>query len=189
VKFAFTAVLVVSCLTCAIAQTSSSPSSTPAAQATPTKDPVTASLRILLPRSRNNILGAITAMPADKFNYKPTPDQTSFAHLVVHIVGSNNNACAKVADVPAPKVEELKETDSKEKMLAAATASFDFCNDALGKMDDSKLGDSVEGFGGHQVPRALYALVLASGWADHYSAAAQYLRLNGILPPSAQPKK
>jgi hypothetical protein len=33
------------------------------------------------------------------------------------------------------------------------------------------------------------ALILSSGWADHYSAAAMYLRLNGILPPSAQPKK
>jgi hypothetical protein len=33
------------------------------------------------------------------------------------------------------------------------------------------------------------ALIMASGWADHYAAAAQYLRLNGIVPPSAQPKK
>jgi hypothetical protein len=32
----------------------------------------------------------------------------------------------------------------------------------------------------------MMALALASGWADHYAAAAQYLRLNGILPPSAQ---
>ncbi len=162
----------------------------PAAQAAaPVKDPVATSLRMLLPRSRNNILGAIGAMPADKFNYKPTPDQMSFAHLVVHIVGSNNGGCAKAADVPAPKVEEIKETDSKEKLLAAATASFDFCGEALGKMDDSKLGDSVELFGGHQFPRAMAALGLASGWADHYAAAAQYLRLNGILPPTAQAKK
>jgi hypothetical protein len=35
----------------------------------------------------------------------------------------------------------------------------------------------------------MVALLLASGWADHYGAAAMYLRLNGILPPSAQPKK
>src|SRR5271165_6463072 len=157
--------------------------------AAPTKDPVTASLRMLLPRSRNNILGAITAMPAEKFNYKPTPDQMTFAHLVVHIIGSNNSGCSKAADIAAPKVEEAKETDSKEKLLAAATASFDFCADALGKMDDSKLGDDVEMFGGRHFPLAMAALGLASGWADHYAAAAQYLRLNGILPPSAQPKK
>jgi hypothetical protein len=162
----------------------------PAAQAAaPVKDPVATSLRMLLPRSRNNILGAIGAMPADKFSYKPTPDQMTFAHLVVHIIGSDNGGCAKAADTPAPKVEEVKETDAKEKLLAAATASFDFCAEALSKMDDSKLGDSVELFGGHQFPRAMAALGLASGWADHYAAAAMYLRLNGILPPSAQPKK
>jgi hypothetical protein len=169
---------------------SSSASAAAAPQASaPVKDPVTAGLRILLPRSRNNILGAITAMPADKFDYKPTPDQMSFGHLVVHIIGSNNMLCSKAADVPAPKVDELKETDAKDKLLAAATASFDFCGEALGKMDDSKLGDSIELFNRGQFPRAMAALALASGWADHYAAAAMYLRLNNILPPSAQPKK
>ncbi len=181
------AVLALFCSGFAFAQAPSS-AMAPAA-AGPVKDPVATSIRMLLPRSRNNILGAISAMPADKFGYKPTPEQMSFAHLVVHIIGSNNSGCAKAANVDAPKVEEVKETDSKEKLLAAATASFDFCADALAKMDDSKLGDSVELFGGHQFPRAMASLGLASGWADHYAAAAMYLRLNGILPPSAQPKK
>jgi hypothetical protein len=178
-------------VTVAVGQEKTPAASTPpaASAAAPTKDPVTAALRMLLPRSRNNTLGAITAMPADKFNYKPTADQMTFAHLVVHIVGSNNMLCAKAADIAAPKVEEPKETDAKDKLLAAATASFDFCGEALGKMDDSKLGDSVELFGGKQFPRAMAALGLASGWADHYAAAAMYLRLNNILPPSAQPKK
>jgi hypothetical protein len=156
--------------------------------AAPVKDPVATSLRLLMPRSRNNTLGAIAAMPADKFNYKPTPDQMTFAHLVVHIIGFNNAVCAKVADVAGPKVEEVKETDSKDKLLAAATASYDFCAEALGKMDDSKLSDSIELFG-RQGPRALADLILISGSADHYADAAMYLRLNGILPPSAQPKK
>jgi DinB superfamily len=171
------------------AQTAPPSSSANTGAASPVKNPVTTALGMLLPRSRNNILGAITAMPQDKFNYKPTPDQMTFVHLVVHIIGSNNGLCAKVADVPPPKVDEAKETDSKDKLLAAATASFDFCGDALGKMDDTKLGDSVELFGGRQGPRAAAALALASGWADHYATAAMYLRLNNILPPSAQPKK
>ena len=154
-----------------------------------TKDPVATSLRVLLQRSQNNTVGAIEAMPADKFSYKPTPDQISFAHLAAHIVGFNNGLCAKAADVPAPKVEESKETDTKDQLVAAVKASYSFCSDALSKMDDSKLGDNVEIFGGRQVPRAMVALILSGGWADHYAAAAMYLRLNGILPPSAQPKK
>jgi hypothetical protein len=158
----------------------------PAASQGPTKDPVATSLRMLLQRSQNNTVGAVEAMPADKFSYKPTPDQIPFVHLVVHIAQSNNSLCSKVADVPAPKVDEPKETDSKDQLVAAVKASYAFCSEALGKMDDSKLGDDVELFGGRHFPRAMAALGLASGWADHYGAAAMYLRLNGILPPSAQ---
>ncbi len=175
------------------AQSSTSPAKAPAAPAAttgPIKDPVATSLRALLPRSQNNIVGSIEAMPADKFSYKPTPDQVTFAHLVAHIANSNNLLCSKVADVPAPKVDEPKETDSKDQLLAAVKASYSFCNDALSKTDDSKLADSIELFGRQpQPPRALAALALASGWADHYATAAMYLRLNGVLPPSAQPKK
>ena len=154
----------------------------------PVKNPVSTVLRTIQPNRQKNILGAIEAMPADKFSYKPTPDQMSFAHLVAHIAESNNANCAKVADIAEPKVEPLKETDSKDTLLAAARTSFDFCTTALANLDDSKLGDIVD-FGRIQGPRAMAAFYLTGGWADHYAAAAMYLRLNGILPPSAQPKK
>src|SRR6202790_5393248 len=174
------------------AQTTAPPSSaataaTPQSPA-PVKNPVTTVLRTIQPGRQKNILAAIDAMPAEKFNYKPTPDQMSFAPLVVHITESNNSMCAKIADIAAPKGEELKETDSKDKLIAAARASFDFCSSALANVDDSKLGDNVD-FGRVQGPRAMAVFYLAGGWSDHYGAAAMYLRLNGILPPTAQPKK
>ncbi|HEV7219706.1 MAG TPA: hypothetical protein VGN39_12590, partial [Terriglobales bacterium] len=67
--------------------------------------------------------------------------------------------------------------------------SFDFCESAVSKADDSKLGDTIEGFGGRKQPRAWAWIGMASNWSDHYAAAAMYLRLNGLLPPTAQPKK
>ena len=184
-------VCVCACVASGQAQTATPSSSAMAAPQTsaPVKDPVSASLRIMLPRSQNNILGAIQSMPADKFSFKPTADQMTFGHLITHIADTNYFLCAKATDVLAPKPEEVKDTDSKDKLLAAAKASFDFCNDVLSKMDDSKLGDSIQLFGPKQFPRAMAALYLANTWADHYAEAAQDLRLNGILPPSAQPKK
>jgi len=166
---------------------SAAPNATPQSVA-PVKNPVSSVLRTSLAGRQKNTLAAVDAMPADKFSYKPTPDQMSFGHLVVHIIESNNGLCAKVADVPAPKVDEFKETDPKDKLLAAARASFDFCSTALANLDDSKLGDNVD-FGRVQGPRAMGVFFLVGGWADHYGAAAMYLRLNGILPPTAQPKK
>jgi len=170
----------------ALAQTAP-PAATPQNVA-PVKNPVLTVLRTVLPARQKNTLAAIDAMPSDKFGYKPTPDQMSFAHLVIHIAESNNGLCAKIADIPAPKVDELKETDPKDKLLAAARASFDFCSTALANVDDSKLGDNVD-FVRVQGPRAMGVFFLVGGWADHYGAAAMYLRLNGILPPTAQPKK
>ena len=152
------------------------------------KNPVTDVLRDSLAGRQKNTVAAIEEMPADKFGFKPTPDQMSFGHLAAHIVEANYFFCAKVGDVAAPKVEEVKEADSKEKLVAAAKASFDFCGTALAKAEDAKLGDTIEDFAHKPRPRAWAALALASSWADHYGAAAMYLRLNGLLPPSAQKK-
>jgi uncharacterized damage-inducible protein DinB len=151
-----------------------------------TKNPVSSALREILPGRQKNTIAAVEAMPADKFNYKPTPDQMTFGHLVAHMVEANNLLCTKAAAVPAPKVEEAKDTDAKDKLVAALKASFDFCSDTLAKMDDSKLAETTEVFPGRQGSRAWASMVLASSWADHYAEAAMYLRLNGVLPPTAR---
>ncbi len=153
------------------------------------KNPVTTVVKDLLRREHKNLVAAVEEMPADKFSFKPTPLQETFGHLAMHITEANYFLCARAGDVAEPKMEELKDTDSKDKLVAALKASFDFCETAVSKADDSKLGDTVEGFGGHKQPRAWAWIGMASNWADHYAAAAMYLRLNGLLPPTAQPKK
>jgi hypothetical protein len=150
------------------------------------KSVVTDVIREILPRQQKNLIAAVDEMPADKFSFKPTPAQMTFAHLVIHITESNNYLCAKGGDVAPPKAPELSETDGKDKLLPALKASFDFCTTALAKVDDSKLGDTVDLYGGRQGPRAFALIALTNDWADHYSAAAQYLRLNGLLPPTAK---
>ena len=152
------------------------------------KNPVTSAAKDILSRQQGNIVGAVEAMPAAKFSFKPTEPQMTFGHLVLHIVEANNMFCSKIADLSQPKAE-LKETDEKDKLVSAVKASLDFCGTALGKTDDSKLGDSVELFGGRKFSRAFAIMALTNSWADHYSEAAMYLRLNGVLPPTAQPKK
>lgn len=153
------------------------------------KNPVSTVVKEILPRQQKNLIAAAEEMPADKYDFKPTPPQMSFAKLVMHIAESNNYLCAKISDSPEPKGAELKETDGKDKLVTALKNSFDFCNTVLAKVDDSKLGDTVELFGGRKGPRAFAMFALTNDWADHYSAAATYLRLNGMLPPTAQPKK
>ena len=151
------------------------------------KSPVSDLLREMLNGREKNTVAAFEVMPADKYGYKPTPEQMTFGHLAAHIASSNYFFCANVGDVPLPKSEELKGTEDKDKLVAAMKASFEFCHTALAKADDSKLNDNITWFDKKPRPRAAAALALASSWADHYGMAAMYLRLNGLLPPTAKP--
>ena len=154
-----------------------------------TRNPVTSAVKEIFPRQQKNLIGAAETMPGDKYSYKPTPEQITFGHLVMHIATSNDLLCSKIGDVAAPKTDDLKDTDAKDKLVTGLKASFDFCDGVLAKADDSKLGDTMELWKGRQATRAGALIALTNDWADHYGAAAMYLRLNWLLPPSAQGKK
>jgi len=155
--------------------------------AAPSNSPVADAVRAGITRYSKNMSAAADAMPADKFSFKPTADQITFAHLTLHIAESNFRFCSAVSGVAAPEGPKLAETDSKDKLVANVKASFDFCSTALAKVDDSHLADSIPLFPNRSFTRAGTMFVLVGSWADHYSAQSMYLRLNGILPPSAQP--
>jgi hypothetical protein len=151
-----------------------------------TKSSVSDILREMLGGREKNTVAAFEEMPANKFDYKPTPEQMSFGHLAAHIVESNNYFCANLGDVPEPKGEELKGTEGKEKLVAAVKASFEFCRTALAQADDSKMKEDIKWFDGKPRPRTWAFVALPSSWADHYGMAAMYLRLNGLVPPTAK---
>ena len=120
-------------------------------------------------------------------SFKPTPEQITFAHLTLHIADSNTRFCSAISGVAAPEAPKLAETDAKDKVVSALKASFDFCSSSLAKVDDSHLADSIPLFPNRSFSRAGVMFILSGSWPDHYSAQSMYLRLNGVLPPTAQP--
>lgn len=148
-------------------------------------NPVVSTVRSLEERQSKNLIAAAQEMPADKYSYHPTADQISFAHLVMHIAESNNGLCARIAG-EKPRETKLSETDSKEVLTKALQESFDYCHEVLAKADDSILAQPVTLFGGRTGTKAAALIYLAADWADHYGGAAMYLRLNGMLPPTAK---
>lgn len=158
-----------------------------AQDATPVANPISSTVKAQLARFGKNMVAAAESMPAEKYNFKPTAEMNSFGHLLIHIAQSNNGLCGKISGTDAPEVK-LAETDGKEKLVAALKASFDFCGTALASVDDSKLGAPMVLFGNRPSSRGAALVILSDGWNDHYGAQAIYLRLNGILPPTAQPQ-
>ena len=156
------------------------------AQSAGSQNPVIDTTKSIMARYAKNIIAAAEQMPADAYSFKPTPQQQSFGHIVEHIAGSNYFLCSTIAGTPQPQTEKVTENDSKEKLVKAMKDSFEYCGQAIDKANDSQLGQEVTLFGGRKAPKAAAVIALDMDFADHYAGMAQYLRLKGMLPPSAQ---
>jgi hypothetical protein len=170
------------------AQQAAPPDAPKMADMTPVANPVSTTVKGQIPRFSKNMVAAAESMPAEKYSFKPTPEMNTYAHLVMHIVQSNNTLCSKISGQAAPETK-IADTDPKDKLVAALKSSFEYCTTALANVDDSKLGEQMMLFGNRPASRAAALIGLSGSWNDHYGAQAIYLRLNGILPPTAQPAK
>jgi hypothetical protein len=153
----------------------------------PAISPVADALRAMEQRFARNLIAAAEAMPADKYTYRPTPAQMSFAQIQAHLANEGNDLlCSKVAGVPAPQRPAVDTTAGKDELVARLKETFQFCESAFAQLDDSKLGEPIQLFGPNPFTRAAAIMITVGDWADHYSQEANYLRLNGVLPPTAQ---
>ena len=150
-----------------------------------TPGPVTTAFRADAERLARDLVAAADDMPATKYEFKPTPAQMSVAEVVLHIAGDSEFGCAALGGAKAPAEPKLSAADSVPRLIARLTRSFAFCRTQLAKLNDAGLGDKIPGYDG-QTTRAAMIFELHEDWADHYSQLAIYLRLNGILPPTAR---
>jgi uncharacterized damage-inducible protein DinB len=148
------------------------------------QNPVSTAVQRMGRGHAKNLLAAAQAMPADKYSFKPTAAQMSFGEIIAHIADDNGTTCGAIGgkQLAAAKVSG---TDGKDKLVAALQASLTFCNSALAGLADAKLADQVSWYGS-PTTRAMAAIGLIDDWSDHYAMQAMYLRLNGVLPPTAQ---
>lgn len=160
------------------------------AQAPQPSGALSAALLTAWTRVSQNMPGAAELMPADKFAFKPTPEQMSFGEIIAHEAESNETLCGAIAGGAKPPSESAAgATSPKADLVARLRKSFETCGNVVAKLTEAALGDSVPFFGGRKATKARAAVALAQDWADHYAQAAIYLRLNGILPPSARPRQ
>ncbi len=148
--------------------------------------PVSDALRSAARRAGSNFIAAAEEMPADRYGFKPTPAQMSFGDVIAHMSAGNDALCSGIGGVAAPKRSEVAAGAPKEKLVARLRETFQFCQSALARVSDSRLGVQVPYFGDRQISRAEAMVAAAEEWAGHYSQLAVYLRLNGLLPPTAK---
>jgi hypothetical protein len=110
----------------------------------------------------------------------------SFGDVIAHMSAGNDALCSSIGGLAAPKRSDVGAGAPKEKLVIRLRETFQFCESALARVNDSRLGGRVPYFGDREISRAEAMVSAAEEWAGHYSQLAVYLRLNGLLPPTAK---
>ena len=149
-------------------------------------NPTSNALRNIAEDHGKSIIAAAQLMPAAKYDYHPTPAQRTFGQLVAHIVDDAHITCSAIAGVKVAPQTKLTGAEPKAQLVIALQSAIGFCNGAMAQVTDATLADTVTYYG-DPAPRVQALAGIADDWADHYAQQASYLRLNGILPPTAKP--
>jgi len=158
-------------------------------------------LDAMLSGFERSMMNVAKAMPADKYNFAPTPANfapgspakydgvLAFGPMLIHVAqgiyGPYAQASGLKPDIDPKTLTTLK---SKDEIVNALQQSFVFAHKATATITPENAMLSVRG-------NSTRISIIATGIAhsdDHYGQLVEYLRMNGIIPPGsagAEPMK
>lgn len=127
-------------------------------------------------------LKVLNAMPAELYDFKPSPELMSFGKQFTHAAHWNTFFIGTI--VHQPPIPEPTTLD-KPTVIAYYTQCHDYCTDILKTLSEQQLIQT--GYGEHDYWKKHtgtdYLLRAFMHIAHHRAETLLYLRLNGIEPP------
>jgi len=129
--------------------------------------------------------------PEDKYDFKPTPAQRSFAEQLLHAAGSMYYFTNPAMGQKPPAAEDPKRDQYKTKADIVTFVKKSVADGAAAIQSKGEKGLTTEVvYLPDQNARVLdiaYGLIEHSG--EHYGQLVVYYRLAGLVPPESRPKK
>ena len=130
--------------------------------------------------------------PEDKYDFKPTPGQRTFAEQLLHMAGANYfftnlmNGQAPPAQEDPPRAKYKTKAD----VVAFVKKSFDDGAAAIKSKGDTGMTTSLlDPFANEQIRAYDWAYGFIEHCGEHYGQLAVYYRVAGLVPPESRPKK
>jgi hypothetical protein len=132
----------------------------------------------------SRLVAAFDSIPATRYGYRPTPAQQTVGYIAQHLEDANYSLCERFGELKYARTaadsvaDTLKARWPKDTLVARLRASLRFCDSAIaraGPLRSAALANSL--------------LAFETDLAEHYSQLATYMRLLGMVPPSALPRK
>ncbi len=130
--------------------------------------------------------------PEDKYDFKPTPAQRSFAEGLLHAANSNYFFTNAVLGLKMPSEEDPKRDQFKSKAAVVEFVKKAFADGAaaIKQKGDKGMNDLiVDPFENQLVRVSDMACGLIEHSGEHYGQLVVYYRVAGLVPPESRPKK
>ena len=144
------------------------------------------------------IISAVEAMPADKFGFAPTDGEfkgvRTFGQMLKHLSATNHilAAAALGEKPPADAGDELgpDHVRTKTEILTYLKGSFAHLDQAIEAVGQTNIPVNASPISPLKRGEVTRVALIAESWLhayDHYGQMVEYLRMNGVVPPSSRP--
>ena len=146
----------------------------------------------------HEMMGAVKAMPAEKFGFAPSaaifvPSQTTefatvrtFAQQATHVAQANYFFYMTISGLkPDVDVRGIAKLTAKDDVVSALAASFAFGHKAIATLTPENAFEVVKISEPGLQTKSTLATFAVSHCFDHYGQMVEYLRMNGIVPPAS----
>ncbi len=132
-------------------------------------------------RIREDVVRSAERMPAEHFDFQPTPDVRTFGQLVGHVATNLYVMCAAAGAENNP--DPALVVSGKADLVDALKAAYDYCEEALASLNDvnglNKVTASREG------TRLSFLVAAIEHTSLHYGNMVTYMRQKGLVPASS----
>jgi hypothetical protein len=148
------------------------------------------------------IIPLAEAMPADKYNFAPTNGEfkgvRTFGLQVRHLATYIYLLSATILEQqppldiggPANDFNGPESLKSKEQIVEYLKGAVTYGHKALQSINEKNYMDQVgRPTGGPKMARIAAATFMMYHDMDHFGQMVEYLRMNGMIPPSSQPRR
>jgi uncharacterized damage-inducible protein DinB len=125
------------------------------------------------------------ALPANKFNWRPSADSRSFAEVFLHVAGERYQILALMGTEPPAGFDGKtyeKSTTDKARIVEELNKSWEFTQKAINGMANADFARAIPKLG-PQANAGDVIYILVADAHEHLGQVVAYARVNGIVPP------
>ncbi|HEX3582767.1 MAG TPA: DinB family protein [Thermoanaerobaculia bacterium] len=132
---------------------------------------------------QDKITRLATAVPSEKYAWRPAEGVRSISEVYTHIAGANYFLATFVnVQPPSTMPKDIEKITDKKLVLAELQKSFDHLRMVMRNTPDADLDKQVMLFGKPTTERAVFSTIL-NHLHEHLGQSIAYARMNGVVPP------